>query len=118
QDPFANLAGPDGWDGEADWRTELRAAVAGDLRPAFARYRAALADELAPVARSDEQPGLCWLDEGNDLYRQLIRLHTGLDLAPEELHEIGMQEATVELPAQYRVLGRRAFGSDDLAEIF
>lgn len=118
QDPFANLAGPDDWDGTDSWRAELRAAVEGELRPAFARYRTALADELLPVARPDDQPGLCWLADGDDLYRQLIRLHTGLDLTPEELHEIGMQEATVELPAQYRVLGRRAFGTDDLAEIF
>ncbi|HWJ96559.1 MAG TPA: DUF885 family protein, partial [Acidimicrobiales bacterium] len=118
QDPFANLAGPEGWDGEAAWRSDLRAAVEAELRPAFARYRTALAGELLPAARSDEQPGLCWLPEGDDLYRQLIRLHTGLDLTPEELHEIGMQEATVELPAQYRALGRRAFGTDDLAEIF
>ena len=29
-----------------------------------------------------------------------------------------MQEVTEDLPAQYRVLGRRAFGTDDLAEIF
>lgn len=118
QDPFATLAGPDDWDGEAAWRAELTAAVEADLRPAFVRYRTALADELAPVARSDEQPGLCWLPEGGDLYRQLIRHHTGLDLTPEELHEIGRHEATVELPAQYRVLGQRAFGTDDLAEIF
>jgi len=118
QDPFANLAGPDDWDGEDAWRADLRAAVEADLRPAFARYRAALADELAPVARPDEQPGLCWLPEGDALYRQLIRLHTGLDLTPEELHDIGLQEATVELPAQYRVIGRRAFGTDDLAAIF
>ena len=118
EDPFAHLAGPEEWDGEAAWRTELTDAVTTELRPAFARYRAVLADELAPVARSDEQPGLCWLPGGDDLYRQLIRLHTGLDLTPEELHEIGLQEVTEELPAQYRVLGRRAFGTDDLAEIF
>jgi uncharacterized protein (DUF885 family) len=118
QDPFANLAGPADWDGEPAWRAELGEAVRHDLRPAFERYRAALADELAPVARPDERPGLCWLDEGGDLYRQLIRLHTGLDLTPEELHEIGMREVTEELPAQYRRLGQRAFGTEDLAEIF
>jgi uncharacterized protein (DUF885 family) len=118
QDPFASLAGPEDWDGEAAWRAELAQTVTDELRPAFARYRTVLADELAPVARSDEQPGLCWLEEGADLYRQLIRLHTGLDLTPEELHQIGLQEATEELPAQYRVLGRRAFGTDDLAAIF
>lgn len=118
QDPFANLAGPSDWEGEAAWRDDLRAAVEADLRPAFARYRTALADELAPLARPDDQPGLCWLPDGDELYRHLIRHQTGLDLTPEELHEIGMQEATEELPAQYRVLGRRAFGTDDLAEIF
>lgn len=117
-DPFANLAGPEGWDGEQQWRAELTAAVTEHLRPAFERYRAVLVDELAPVARPDEQPGLCWLPDGDQLYRQLIRIHTGLGLTPEELHEIGMQEVTEELPAQYRVLGRRAFGTDDLAEIF
>ncbi|MCU1369326.1 MAG: hypothetical protein JWO77_520 [Ilumatobacteraceae bacterium] len=118
QDPFANLAGPDGWEGEAAWRAELAQTVTDELRPSFARYCAVLADELAPVARSDEQPGLCWLAEGDDLYRQLIRLHTGLDLTPEALHQIGVQEVTEELPAQYRVLGNRAFGTDDLTEIF
>ena len=118
QDPFVQLAGPDGWDGEAAWRAELGEAVVGDLRPSFERYRRVLADELAPVARPDEQPGLCWLEEGDDLYRQLIRLHTGLDLTPEELHEIGLREATQELPAQYRELGARAFGTNDLGEIF
>jgi uncharacterized protein (DUF885 family) len=118
QDPFVHLAGPEGWAGEAAWRDELRDAVVADLRPSFERYRRVLVDELAPVARPDEQPGLCWLEEGAELYRQLIGLHTGLDLTPEALHEIGMREATEELPAQYRELGARAFGTDDLGEIF
>lgn len=117
-DPFVHLTGPADWDGEPAWREDLTAAVLEELRPAFARYRAVLADELLPAARGDDQPGLCWLPEGEDLYRRLIHLHTGLDLTPEELHEIGLHEVTEELPAQYRVLGRRAFGTDDLGEIF
>jgi uncharacterized protein (DUF885 family) len=117
-DPFANLAGPTDWDGEAAWREELAASVADHLRPAFARYRDVLAHELAPTARDDARLGLCWLDEGEDLYRLLIRLHTGLDLTPRELHDIGLEEVTEVLPPQYRVLGRRAFGTDDLAGIF
>ncbi len=118
EDPFVNLAGPDDWDGEAAWRERLTAAVRDHLRPAFARYRAVLADELAPVARPDDRAGLCWLAEGEDLYRTLIRLHTGLDLSPQELHDIGRQEAEVELPAQFREIGLRAFGTDDLPTIF
>jgi uncharacterized protein (DUF885 family) len=118
QDPFANLAGPPDWDGEAAWRVELAAAVTDHLRPAFARYRAVLADELLPVARDDEHPGLHWLDDGPELYRTLIKLHTGLDLTADELHQIGRHEVLEVLPAQFREIGRRAFGTDDLAEIF
>ena len=117
-DPFANLAGPADWDGEEAWRAELRAAVTEHLRPAFERYRTVLADELLPVARPDDQAGLHWIADGPDLYRTLIRIHTGLDLTAEELHQIGLDEVTDVLPAQYRVLGRRAFGTEDLAEIF
>ena len=118
RDPFIRLKGPEGWDGEPAWREDLTVAVSEHLRPAFERYRTVLADELAPVARPDEQPGLCWLPGGDDLYRELIRLHTGLDLTPEELHEIGVRQVTDELPAEYRAVGLRAFGTDDLTEIF
>ena len=117
-DPFARLAAPPDWDGEPAWRAEMKAAVTDHLRPAFVRYRAVLADELMPTARPDHQAGLHWLADGPDLYRTLIRLHTGLDLAAEELHEIGRREVFDVLPDQYREVGRRVFATDDLAEIF
>jgi uncharacterized protein (DUF885 family) len=117
-DPFTKLAGPQHWDGEAAWREDLRAAVHGTLRPAFVRYREVLARELAPASRPDDRPGLCWLDEGEALYHQLIRMNTGLDLTPQQLHEIGLEEVTQRLPAEYRALGRRAFATEDLGEIF
>ncbi len=118
QDPFVNMAGPENWDGEAGWRAELTTAVTEHLRPAYLRYRAVLANELLPVARPDEHAGLHWLADGPDLYRTLIHLHTGLDLAPQDLHEIGRHEVLEVLPAQYREVGQRQFGTDDLAEIF
>ncbi len=117
-DPFASMGGPEGWDGEDAWRAELRAAVTDHLRPAFVRYRAVLADELLPVARPDDRAGLHWIPGGPELYRTLIRLHTGLDLTAEELHEIGRHEVLEVLPAQYREIGQRQFGTDDLAAIF
>ncbi len=117
-DPFATIAGPADWDGEAAWRADLTDAVDAVLRPAFARYRAVLIDELLPVARPDDRAGLQWIPGGERLYRTLIRLHTGLDLTAEELHRIGVQEVTEVLPTEYREIGRRAFGTDDLGEIF
>jgi uncharacterized protein (DUF885 family) len=117
-DPFANLAGPEGWDGLDVWRGQLADIVRDDLRPAFARYRDALRDELLPAARPDDRPGLQWLDDGAELYQALIELHTGLPLTPDELHAIGMAEATESLPAEYAEVGGREFGTGDLAEIF
>jgi uncharacterized protein (DUF885 family) len=117
-DPFANLAGPEGWDGLDVWRGQLSDIVRDDLRPAFARYRDALRDELLPAARPDDRPGLGWLDDGAELYRALIELHTGLPLTPDELHAIGMAEATESLPAEYAEVGGREFGTGDLTQIF
>jgi uncharacterized protein (DUF885 family) len=117
-DPFANLAGPAGWDDLEAWRGQLSDIVRDDLRPAFARYRDALRDELLPVARPDDRAGLRWLDGGAELYQGLIELHTGLPLTPEELHTIGLAEATEALPSEYAEVGRREFGTDELAEIF
>jgi uncharacterized protein (DUF885 family) len=117
-DPFANLAGPEGWDGLDVWRGELTDIVRDDLRPAFARYRDALRDELLPAARPNDRPGLQWLDDGAELYQALIELHTGLPLTPDELHAIGMAEATESLPVEYAEAGGREFGTTDLAEIF
>jgi uncharacterized protein (DUF885 family) len=117
-DPFASLAGPADWDGEEAWRHDLRSAVEEHLRPAFRRYRDALEDELLPHSRPDDTPGLGHLPGGDELYRHLIRFQTGLDLTPEELHEVGRREVLEELPAQYREIGSRLFGTDDRAEIF
>ena len=117
-DPFANLAGPEGWDEIEVWRGQLTDIVRDDLRPAFARYRDALRDELLPAGRPDDRPGLRWLDGGAELYQALIELHTGLPLTPQELHAIGMAEATEALPREYAEVGGREFGTDELAEIF
>jgi uncharacterized protein (DUF885 family) len=117
-DPFANLAGPDGWDGLDAWRRELTDIVRDAVRPGFAAYRDVLRDELLPVARPDDRPGLLHLAGGAELYRALIELHTGLPLTPDELHAVGMAEVTETLPAEYAEIGRRQFGTTELPAIF
>ena len=120
EDPFVQLPAPqdpDGWD-EAAWRDELREVTETVIRPAFARYRAVLADELQPAARPDERPGLCHVDGGDEVYAALVRLHTTTDLTPQELHDIGMAEITESLPAEYAEIGGRAFGLHTTAEVF
>jgi uncharacterized protein (DUF885 family) len=117
-DPFATLAGPEGWEGLAAWRAQLTDIVRDVVRPAFAAYRDVLRDELLPVARPDDRPGLVHLDDGPGMYRALIEMHTGLPLTADELHAIGMDEVTGSLPAEFAEVGRRQFGVDDLPTIF
>jgi uncharacterized protein (DUF885 family) len=117
-DPFANIQGPSDWSGEAAWREALTGAVRTSLRPAYQRFRDALEAELLPVARPDDKAGLCWIDDGEELYTALLKLHTSIDVTADELHEIGVEHVERSLPHEYRVVGLAAFGSDDLAEIF
>ncbi|MFI9510965.1 DUF885 domain-containing protein [Nocardia sp. NPDC052566] len=118
-DPFATFAGPPDWDGEGAWRAELAEVVREVIRPAFRRYRDALADDLLPAARPDDKPGLCWLGaDGEDIYRRQLRRHTTLaDLGAEEIHEIGLAEIAA-LREEYATVGARLFGTEDLGEIF
>lgn len=117
-DPFVDLVGPDDWEGVDGWRAELSDAVRDVLRPAFGRYRDVIAGELEPVARPDERPGLCHIPDGDELYQVLIEHHTGLPLTAAELHEIGLEETTKKLPAEFAEFGSGAFGTSDLGQIF
>ena len=111
-------------DAPGDWPDDRRAAYASSvdavvrdgIQPAFARYRAFLADELGPLARSDDRPGLSHLREGDDAYRRLVRAHTTLELTPEEIHRIGLAE-TERIDAEFRSLGERLLGTSDQATV-
>ncbi|NDL58716.1 DUF885 domain-containing protein [Phytoactinopolyspora mesophila] len=118
QDPFVNIKGPGGWEGEQAWRAELASKVQDVLRPAFARLRDTFADELEPIARPDERPGLAHLPDGEELYHALIQQHTGLQFSADELHEIGLEQVTRSLRDEFAEVGARAFGITDVPEIF
>ncbi len=117
-DPFVNLAGPQAWDDSESWRAEMTDAVRDVLRPAFERYRDVFTTELQPVARPDDRPGLCHIPGGDEIYQILIEHHTGLPLTARELHDIGVQETTNRLPAEFADIGSGAFGTADLEQIF
>ncbi|MGQ0839695.1 DUF885 domain-containing protein [Actinokineospora sp.] len=103
--------------GEDDGFAAERASVVADLvRPAFARYRAALVD-IAPHARPDERPGLCALPGGDAAYAALSRVHTTTDRTPEALHQTGL-DIIAALREEYAELGARVFGTSDQAEVF
>ncbi|MGH9060730.1 MAG: DUF885 domain-containing protein, partial [Acidimicrobiales bacterium] len=98
----------------AEERDRLLAEV---VRPAFARYRAFLADEALPVAKPETEPGIGHLPGGQEKYQGLIRAETTTERTAQDLHDTGLRLAE-GLAAEYRELGAKVFGTEDLAEIF
>jgi len=97
-----------------DFRADLLTAVREGLSPALGRYRDLLADEILPAARSNDEPGILHLPGGEEAYRLLVKAHTSLDRAPQEVHDIGLAEVE-RIKAETVELGRRLFGTIDYA---
>jgi uncharacterized protein (DUF885 family) len=97
-------------DGDTRGRERLADAVESHVRPALARYLEALGGDYLGGAR--EEPGLWSAPDGAALYRLAMRSWTTLDLDPEEVHQVGLDEL-VEIDAERRTIASRAgFGSD------
>lgn len=118
-DPFMQLAPPAAFDetAAAEWHAQLRHQVDGAVRPAFAAYRTALAEEVLGHARPVERPGLRWLEGGEAAYAAAMRRHTSADIVPIEIHQLGLDEVA-RLEDEYRTLGAKALGTSDVAQIY
>jgi uncharacterized protein (DUF885 family) len=93
----------------------LATAVRDRIRPALARHRAFLSEEILPRARSDDRPGIGHVRGGEAAYRTLVRRHTTLALSPEELHAKGLAEVE-RINAEMAALGGRVLGVASRAE--
>ncbi|WP_158840783.1 DUF885 domain-containing protein [Saccharothrix deserti] len=86
------------------------------VHPAFARYRDFLRTEMVGRGRGDDQPGLCWLPDGDLIYADLVRVCTTTGHTPEELHRIGLN-LIEELDREYEEIGGRVFGPTTAAGV-
>ncbi len=100
----------------AKFDTDLRDAVRDVVRPALTRYLVVIRDEVLPNARPDSRPGISQLAGGAATNRDLIRVHTSLELEPEEIHRIGLEEVE-RIDDELSSLGARVLGTADLGEI-
>jgi len=110
------LAGPstephDDWEPEAlqSFRADLLAAIEGIVLPAFRRYLEVLEQEILPVARPSDRPGLAHVPNGEAAYRALARSHTSIEIDPHQVHEIGLLEIE-RLDGAFADLGARVLG--------
>lgn len=115
-DPFANMAGPDDWDGFEGWRERMRNLTTDQIRPAVTTYREGVVGLLG-VSRDEDHSGLCHITGGDEIYERLIALFTTLPYSAQELHDIGQSQAKGMHAEEFRQIGERVFGTSDLAEI-
>lgn len=66
------------------------AAVDQEVRPAYTKLANFIATDYAPKGRVE--PGLWALPDGDARYRFAIRKLTTTNMAPEEIHELGLRE--------------------------
>ena len=106
-----------------DWSAAERAALADGLqkavetgiKPALARYRALLADELLPNARPSDRTGLGALPIGEACYAALARKYTTLERTPSQIHAVGLEQIAA-INDQMQALGEKLFGTPTLEE--
>ena len=93
--------------------TQLRTTVRDHVRPAFAAFSDRVRAEQLPYGRDDEHAGLAYVEAGRELYAVLARVHTSLDLDPEEVHRIGRTHIEGQLAEEWAELGARTHGESD-----
>jgi uncharacterized protein (DUF885 family) len=110
---------PESFDAQAEeaWKDRLSVAIRNHIRPAFRRQRDVILEEVLPAARPADEPGLCWLDDGDPAYARAIHRLTSLAMDPREIHEIGLRQID-QLSGEYLALGAQALGTDNLEEMF
>jgi uncharacterized protein (DUF885 family) len=106
------------WTGEERrwFREGLEGAVKESARPGFVRYLEFLKAEILPKARPQERPGIMHITGGEEAYSKLIRVHTSLDLTPEELHRTGLAEVA-RINTEMQLLGEKVLGVGDRREV-
>jgi uncharacterized protein (DUF885 family) len=115
-DAFMQISLPEEMDAD-DWRVEMIEQVREVVRPAFARYRDGIAADILPHGRPPEKSGVCWLPDGEEIYRRAVKRYTTLDLDPRDLHQIGLDEIA-SLEDEYRALGKPVLGTTDLPVVY
>ena len=105
---------PPGWAGTAAWEDERLRIGAEVVKPALARWVAAIR-ELLPRARPSDRPGLVYLPGGAEDYARAVRAYTTLPLHPEQLHRTGLDHiAALEARAAELGAGLGLSGLDEV----
>jgi uncharacterized protein (DUF885 family) len=114
-DPLLTPQPPPGTD-PGRFGDRLGEVVTASVRPAMARYRDLLADQVLERARPDDRCGLAHLPGGEAVYLAAAAHHTTTDRDPAELHQLGL-DLVAALAEEYWALGERVLGTADMDQV-
>ncbi|MCA9261963.1 MAG: DUF885 domain-containing protein, partial [Planctomycetales bacterium] len=109
-EPFAHIPSTIPESERERLREDARQAISTFVIPAYARFGDFLGDEYAPRARGSI--GASALPHGRDFYRHRVRRFTTLDVSPEEVHQIGLQEVARIREEMQAIITRVEFEGD------
>lgn len=73
----------------AEYETQAVQAVRDSVMPGYERLRDAVSDI---DARPDSSPGVLNLPEGEAWYEAVLRHHLSIDMTPDEVHQLGLDQ--------------------------
>jgi uncharacterized protein (DUF885 family) len=94
-------------------RERVREVVRDEVYPADAAFLEVLSGDYLAATR--EEPGLWSAPNGDSLYRTQIRAWTTLDMEPDEVHRIGMEELEIVEAGRRKIAEAAGFGADTRA---
>lgn len=94
-------------------RNEILSAIRDEVIPAYRKFAVFVRDEYAPKGRSD--PGVWSLPDGDARYRYQVRRMTTTELAPDQIHELGLKQIA-EIEAEMIAVAHK-LGYKDVASL-
>ena len=88
-------------DDQARIKTEMLDAIGKEVLPAYLRFARFLEVSYIPAGR--DKPGIDSLSDGAKYYQFLIKRTTTTDLAPERIHQIGIDEVAKDEAAMLAI---------------
>jgi len=89
---------------------ETIAAIRESINPAYVKFAKFVREQYAPQGRTE--PGVWSLPDGSARYAAMVKRSTTTNLAPEEIHQIGLKQV-VEIEAQMLAIAQQ-LGYKDL----
>jgi uncharacterized protein (DUF885 family) len=87
-----------------------------EVTPALAKYGSLLEERVLDHARDDQRPGLCALDQGEEIYEVMTRVSTSTARTPAELHRTGLSIID-DLGEAFVDVGSRLWGLDNVTAV-